>query len=241
MKSLKIVLVALICVVTVTTASAQMKKKVQGSGEIATEERKESGFTGVSTSSAIDVFINQGTSFKVTVEADDNILEYIITEVKDGVLRVHPAKNISIRRAKMMNVYVTMKEIDYLSSSSAGDIIAETAIKAEDLKIKTSSSGDVKAEVYVKNLYLSTSSAGDIILKGTADFVDASSSSAGDIKAIDLSCKVAELTASSAGDIKITVSEKVTARASSAGDVHIYGDPDKVDARSSSAGSVIRK
>lgn len=239
MKSLRIVLIALLAVTTMSSACAQ-RKKVRGSGNVETEKRDLSGFTGVKTGTSIDIYLTQGDKFEVVVEADDNLIEYIITDVDNGVLKVY-FDRVNVREAKKKVVHVTMKEIDYISASSAGDVFGQTPVKADDLKIRTSSAGDVKLEVYAKSLDLSTSSSGDITLSGEADYMKASTSSAGDIKAFELTVKEADVTASSAGDVKITVTERLNARASSAGDVQYRGNPAKVDARSSSAGDVTRK
>ena len=51
----------------------------------------------------------------------------------------------------------------------------------------------------------------------------------------------ADISASSAGDADINVSEKITARASSAGDINYKGNPNYVDAHSSSAGGVHKR
>ena len=225
---------------TIACADAQWRNRVTGNGDVQKEERKATEFTGVRTSSAIDVYLSQGSNPKIVVEADENLLEYIVTEVKDDVLRIYP-DDVNIRKAERMRVYVTMKNVEYISTSSAGDVIGETPVKTESLKISASSSGDVKLEVYAKELFLKTSSAGDITLKGTADYVEASTSSAGDIKAYDLTTKEADLSSSSAGDIKITVTERLKARASSAGDIYYYGNPEYVDAKSSSGGDVVKR
>ena len=240
MRNLKLLFIALLCVATVTSAEAQFNKRVTGNGDVQKEKRETRDFTGIRTSSGIDVYLSQGSSHSVTVEADQNLLEYIVTEVDGNTLRIYP-DDVNIRRAERMRVYVTMVTVESLKTSSAGDIIGETPVNAESLKISTSSSGDVKLEVYADELFLKTSSAGDITLKGTASYVEASTSSAGDIKASALEVEEADLSASSAGDIKITVTERLRARASSAGDIHFYGNPPYVDARSSSGGDVVRK
>ncbi len=239
MKSLKIVLIALLAIVTVLPANAQ-RKRIKGSGDVETEKRDLSGFTGVQTATAIDIYLTQGNKFEVIVEADDNLIEHIVTKVDDGVLKVY-FDRVNVTWSEKKVVHVTMKDIDYIKASSAGDVIGKTLIKAEDLKIRTSSAGDVRLEVIAKSLDLSTSSSGDITLSGEADYLEASTSSAGDIKAYELTVKEADINASSAGDVKITVTERLYARASSAGDIYYRGNPEKVDARSSSAGDVVRK
>ena len=240
MKTVRIMMIMLLTTVMITDVSAQFNKRIKGSGRVVTETRKVDGFTGVKTATAIDIYLTQGNSFNVEVEADDNLMEYIVTRVKSGVLEVY-LDRVNLSYHKKMVVHVTMKEIDYLAASSAGDITCMTPIKADYLKIRTSSAGDIKIDVKANSLDLSTSSSGDITISGSADYLDASTSSAGDIKGYDLVVREADLSSSSAGDIKITVTEKMKARASSAGGIYYAGNPAFVDARSSSAGGVRKR
>ena len=107
----------------------------------------------------------------IAVEADENLHEYIITEIKDGILHVYTDANI--REAEMKRVYVTMKEINSLITSSAGDVIGETPVKTDKLELSASSAGDIKLEVYAKEIEANISSSGDITLTGEADMLDA--------------------------------------------------------------------
>jgi hypothetical protein len=74
-----------------------------------------------------------------------------------------------------------------------------------------------------------------------ADLLKADLSSAGNLNAFDLKVREADISVSSAGDADINVSERITARASSAGDINYMGDPKYVDAHSSSAGGVHKR
>ena len=219
----------------------QIRNTVYGNKKVVKTERNVGSFTGVSTSSAIDVVLSQGDKISVTVEADENLHEYIMTEVKDGTLRVFTKEGISIRDAEMRRVHVTMREINYIGSSSAGDVFGQTSIKTEKLKLTASSAGDIKIEVYAKTIDANGSSSGDLTLTGEADMLDATLSSAGDLNAYNLKVKEADINVSSAGGADIWVTEKLVARASSAGDVNYKGDPKNVDAHSSSAGGVHKK
>ncbi len=71
--------------------------------------------------------------------------------------------------------------------------------------------------------------------------MEADLSSAGDLNAYDLKVREADVSVSSAGGADIFVTEKLIARASSAGDINYKGDPKNVDAHSSSAGGIHRK
>jgi hypothetical protein len=239
MKNFKYLTVVVLCLAIVGCVTCQTRKTVYGNKNVVKKERTAGSFTGVSTSSAIDVILSQGDNNSIMVEADENLHEYIITEIKDGTLHIYTDANI--REAEMKRVHVTMKEINYVGSSSAGDVIGITPVKTSNLKLSASSAGDIKLEVYAQTLDLNGSSAGDITLSGEVDMLDANLSSAGDLNAFNLKTREADVTASSSGDADIYVTEILRARASSAGDVNYKGDPKNVDAHSSSAGGVHKK
>ena len=239
MKSLKILTFA-ICILGITACvNGQMRKTIWGNKKVVTKERKTESFTGIRVSTGIDVYLKQGDVETLSVEADENLHEYIITEVRNGVLNIYTEANI--RDAERKRVYVTMKEIKSIKTTSAGDVIGETPIKTDRLELSASSAGDIKLEVTAKEIDADLSSSGDMTLSGEADMLKADLSSAGDLNAYELKVREADVSASSAGDADINVTEKITARASSAGDINYKGDPKYIDAHSSSAGGVHKR
>lgn len=230
-----------IMALAVTTASlAQFNRTVTGSGNVVTKDRQAAPFSAIKVSSGVDVFLRQGNAEAIKVEADDNLHEYILTEIRNGVLNVYTDR-VSIRRAEKERVYVTCKDLSRISVSSAGDVVGETPLKADDLSIDVSSAGDVRLELHAKNVDIDISSSGDITINGEADIMEADLSSAGDLNAGTFRVREATVSASSAGDADVFVTEKLTARASSAGSINYSGDPKYVDAHSSSAGGIHRK
>jgi hypothetical protein len=239
MKSLKTLTIAITILIISACANGQFRKTVYGNNKVVTKERKTESFTGIKVSTGIDVYLKQGDNETVSVEADENLHEYILTEVRDGVLNIYTEANI--REAERERVYVTMKNINSVRTTSAGDVVGETPVKTDRLELSASSAGDIKLEVSAKEIEIDISSSGDMTLKGEADLLKADLSSAGDLNAFDLKVREADISVSSAGDADINVSEKITARASSAGDINYMGDPKYVDVHSSSAGGVHRR
>lgn len=240
MKSLRIVInLALILAVT-SCIYAQGNRTVRGNGNVVKKERTAQSFEGIKVSTGIDVYLKQGDKESIIVEADENLHEYIITEVKSGVLHIY-YDNVNVREVTVDRVYVTMRNVKSVETSSAGDIIGESTIKTDDIRIGTSSAGDIKLDLSAVNVDVNISSAGNITLTGVAQTLEADLSSAGELKAEDLQVKEADVNVSSAGNATVNVSEKIIARASSAGDIRYYGDPRYVDAHSSSAGSIRKR
>jgi hypothetical protein len=239
MKTLRLLFIGLSVMVISCTVVGQTRKTVHGNHNVTKSEREVGSFTGVKASSGIDVHLRQGDNEEVTVEADENLHEYILTEVKGNILHVYTDANI--RDAEQKRVYVTMKDITSVSTSSAADIFGETPVRTDELELSASSAGDIKLEIFTRELKVSLSSSGDMTLSGETEELEADLSSAGDLNAYGLEAREADISVSSAGDADINVTEKLTARASSAGDINYKGDPKNVDVHTSSAGGIHRR
>jgi len=160
MQSLRFLTIAIAILSISVCSEGQIRKTVYGNNKVVTKERHAEHFTGVRVSTGINVYLKQGNNEAISVEADENLHEYILTEVRDGVLHVYT--EVNIREAERKRVYVTMKEVNSVRTSSAGDVTGETPIKSDRLE-------------------LSASSAGDINYMGNPKYVDAHSSSAGGV------------------------------------------------------------
>ena len=214
-------------------------KSVWGDGHVTKESRKVDSFDGIKTSAGIDVYLFQGDEEKVVVETDDNLQDCIKTEVKGSTL--HCYIDCRVRHSSMMKVYVNYKMLNKIDASSGSDVRGETVMKAESLRIESSSGADVKLEVEAQNISCSSSSGADILIKGKAEDFRGNASSGADIKADGLTVKTCNVSASSAGDIRITVTDRIDADASSGGDVVYYGKPDIEHVHESSGGDVSRR
>ena len=139
MKSLRILTIAIFILGISVCAEGQMRKTVYGNNKVVTKERKAESFSGIKVSTGIDVYLKQGNNESISVEADENLHEYILTEVRDGILRVYT--EVNIRDAERKRVYVTMKEINSIRATSAGDVIGETLVKCDRLELSASKIG----------------------------------------------------------------------------------------------------
>jgi len=214
-------------------------KSVTGNGHVTKITRPVELFDGVKASAGINVYLFQGNEEKVVVEADENLLEFIKTEVKGSTLHCYIDGNIHF--STEMNVYVNYKMLNKIDASSGSDVYGETTIKTETLDIEVSSGADVKVEVEAQKIYCDVNSGSDATIKGNAGHFKGSASSGADIKAQDLKVATCDVSASSAGDIKITVSESIDADASSGGDITYYGNPKREHIEESSGGDVRRR
>jgi hypothetical protein len=216
-----------------------LQESITGNGHVVKQKRDAAEFTGIKVSSGIDVFLTQGDAQNIEVETDENLQDWIKTEVTGSVLHIYTNK--SIRLAKSKKVYLICKTIHSIEISSAGDVTGVTAFKTEKLDIEMSSAGDLNFEAEANTIGISISSAGNAYLKGKTDELKAELSSAGDLNAFDLEAKKGEISVSSAGKARVFITEEASFKSSSAGDIDYKGDPRIKEIQTSSGGSVNKK
>lgn len=207
----------------------------RGNG-VVTDERREiqEEFTAVSASEGLDVFVTQADDFSILLEADENVIDLIGTEIRDGKLRIFCKENIGRATKK---VHVSLPVITALETSSGADLTTKGTIQAGRISLDASSGSDLQVELIADEVDASTSSGADIKLSGEAGMLYADASSGSDIRARNFQVKTCHAEASSGADIDLSVSQSLIAEASSGGDISYSGNPD-IQEKKSVSGSV---
>ena len=233
-KNLSILLIALVLGANIQSFAFSTEK---------TETRNLKDFDKIKVSSGIDLFVRMGETEEVKVVADGDIIDQVITEVKDGTLKIYMKQNNNWNWGitKSRKVYVSVKELERLEASSGSDVNSENTLTGENLKVSASSGSDVNLEIHYKNFTLDTSSGSDARISGKTKNFEAESSSGSDIKAQDLESVICKVSVSSGSDATVNVSDELYANASSGGDVRYYGNPQVKDINESSGGDVTQK
>lgn len=110
--------------------------------------RKVDAFTKIKISSAISVYLSQGNTQGVAVSSeDDNATNKIITEVKNGVLKIYVengAWNGWNWSNKHLKAYVTFTTLEMLDVSGASNVELTDPISVGDLDLDLSGASNMK-------------------------------------------------------------------------------------------------
>ncbi|MCP4551139.1 MAG: DUF2807 domain-containing protein [Bacteroidetes bacterium] len=204
-------------------AQRNNRNRVSGSGNLEKETRKVPPFDALDISNAFDVYLTQGNKESLVIEADDNILKHIYTEVVGGKLRIYIKGNI--RRIKTMRAYISFKMLDEIELSGAVEIHGENAMKFENLMIDASGASEIYLKLTAAKVNLDLSGASDIEFTGSANELVVDASGASDIKAIDFEVDDCILEASGACSVKVFVNRNLEVDASGASTVRYKGSP----------------
>ena len=233
-----LVLATLACSITIPYGGGS--SMIRGSGSMVSEERSVSGVHGVELAMNGTLNIRLGDSEALTIEAEDNLLQYIETSVRGGTLLIKTRSGTNVKSTRSINFVLTVSDLNSVSVSSSGDIIA-SALEDDRCDIEISSSGSISLEsVDCTTLSTRISSSGQVsIAGGSAERQEIRISSSGDYLAPQVVSSDADITISSSGSATVNVLENITGSISSSGDIYYFGDP-QVNVRTSSSGTVQR-
>jgi hypothetical protein len=191
--------------------------------------RSVSGYHGVSVSGSVELFLTQGNEESVVISADDtNVRDKVITEVDNGILRIYLERKNKVQidwpNKNKIRAYVSVKDIDYLSSSGSGKLHIEGNLKTDKLKVDISGSGNVEGAVTTKEFSLGIIGSADADLSGTAEKSEFHISGSGNIKSYDFSTEYCNASISGSGNVRVTVTKELSAHISGSGNVFIKGD-----------------
>jgi putative autotransporter adhesin-like protein len=196
-----------------------------GSGVVKTETRKVSDFHALEIDYPAQVVITQGTAISVKIEAEDNVLPGLKTEVKDGTLNIFYKSNNDkhVNPTKAVKITIVVKDLDDVQFSSAGELTIK-GLKTDQLDFSLNGAGKVVInDIETKILKLDLSGAGSLDATGTADDLDLNISGFGSFEGADLHSQTASITISGAGSATTWVDDELDANVSGAGSINYYG------------------
>jgi phage tail sheath gpL-like len=202
-----------------------------------TEDRSVGTFTKVSMGISGDVYISQGNTPKLTVEADAEILGLIVTEVKNDELKIRYSQS-RVKSKTPIRIWVTTAEIESLYLSGSGNIITETAIKTNEMELKLSGSGNINVkDLSCDEVDAAISGSGNIDVTGSADELSIAISGSGNCNTDEFKTEETDVKISGSGNCKVNATKDLTVAVSGSGSVVYVGNP-TIDASVSGSGKI---
>ncbi len=230
---------------------------VRGSGEVVSEPREVGEFDAVRLASVGELRITQGEAAALTVEADDNLLPLITTEVRNGTLVIGTRPNQSIRPSTGPIYTLTVTTLEEVDISGSGNVLSEPLNSAgltlnisgsgsiqldgaavNEMEIGVSGSGNVTiADLVTEALAVDISGSGNVELTGETSSQTVNIGGSGAYRTAALSSQTATVAVGGSGDATLRVAETLDASVGGSGNVRYRGNP-RVERSVSGSGSV---
>jgi hypothetical protein len=178
---------------------------VTGSGGLRTEVRNVDGFSTIELSGSGDVVLVQSGTESLSIEAEDNLLAHLTSDVSNGTLRLGMEEGVDLHPTLPVTYRVTVEDLTGLQLSGSGSVTA-AGISTPAISIDISGSGDVTAD-------------------GTAGSQTVTVSGSGDYSAVDLISRNSSAEISGSGNVTVTALDVLDAEISGSGNATYTGNP----------------
>lgn len=214
--------------------------KIDGNGNMVTQTRTVSEYNSVALTGSMDVILIKGKEGNLKIEAEENLQQHIVTEVKGGQLNISVEKGYSLNPSRNQDIIITVPftDIEGVNLTGSGDIRSSDMVNAEKFSINITGSGNVKLPLKARNTSANITGSGDIELSGSSVDFDCNVTGSGDISAFDFKCQNVSAMVTGSGDIQIYASESLKASTPGSGDIEYRGNPKKEDFRTMGSGSI---
>jgi hypothetical protein len=189
----------------VSACSSTTGSAVTGSGDLHTESRDVGGFSTIELLGGGDVIIEQDGTESLSIEAEDNLLPDLTSDVSNGTLRLSTADGVSLDPTLAITYRVTVKDLSGLQLSGSGSASA--------------------AGITTPAIAIDISGSGDVSIDGTADDQTVTISGSGNYRAGDLVTLTSSAAISGSGNVSVNVRDDFEAEISGSGNATYTGDP----------------
>ena len=207
------------------------------------EKRDVSSFTEIGLSIPGKLHLKQGNNQSVEIEAKSSTLEKIETIVKGNKLIIRFENERLLWRSfnpGEIEIQITMPEIEGLTISGSGDILADDGINSRSLTMAVSGSGDINLEdLNAEKVSATISGSGNILINdgGGADDLSVSISGSGGVNVSGFEAKNVSVKISGSGNSKVLATDHLNVSVAGSGDVYYKGNP-KINSSVAGSGSV---
>jgi|SRR5262245_35066433 len=189
----------------------------QGSGVPATQTRDVAAFKSVELAGANNVVVRVGGEQSVVVNADDNLVDRVTTDVHSGTLVIANTSG-GFTTNSPMSVDVDVPTLDALTLTGSGNIVV-TGIDAESLEVSLPGSGMITGD-------------------GTATRLDVRVDGSGMVQFAELVASDVRAAVAGSGSVFITATKSLAASVSGSGAIVYAGNPQDVTRSVTGTGAI---
>lgn len=198
--------------------------RVKGNGNLISKTRNVGDYDNIIVTGAFNVSLVHGNEGKLKIKIEDNLLEYLVTEVKGNSLKIKWKKGTNIH-ANQVHIVVPFESINKVVLTGSGDIIGADSIKNTDFEVFLSGSGNIALQINSDSTDVKITGSGKVKLLGKSEELDVLLTGSGDFNSYQLQVNNAEAMLTGSGDIRLSVSNRLDAKITGSGDITYKGNP----------------
>ncbi|HEY6977362.1 MAG TPA: head GIN domain-containing protein [Chitinophagaceae bacterium] len=221
----KIYLFALSATIIAVSCDMMFRKTVHGNGNLTSQQRTVSNAERIKSMGNFSIDIIQGSPSSVKVEADENLLPYILTENSGDRLVIRTKEGYNLSSQNKLKVTVTTDKLEEVELNGSGNVNGIGKFSGADhLKISVAGSGDINLSANTPAVESSIAGTGNITLSGETKSSKIEIAGVGDYKAEDLMSENVEIHIAGSGNARVYAENNLDIHIAGSGDVFYKGN-----------------
>lgn len=198
---------------------------IEGNHNVVTETRNVSAFTELRSEGSFDVYLIKDSVCYVQVEAEENLLPYIDTDVNGDELVIKTHDHRNIKENYTIKIYVHSSAVNSITLEGSGKIDCDTVI-VNNFSIHLDGSGEILVnQALCDKMKTKISGSGEVSITGVSNETDFDISGSGDIHSYGFVQDSCFADISGSGSMYLTVEKFLDVHITGSGTVHYYGNP----------------
>lgn len=242
MKKSNILLLALLIVTLLIIVAGVVFMKIQfnvsvlqGEGPRKEANRELADFSKIKINGKYNVYFTQDSITSLVLTADENLHEFIRTDVRNDELIIEATQ--SIRSRNEMQIMLSGPYLSRVEAMAAAGFYTQNQLTVDKLEIHALASAIMEIHGIFETLIVRQSAGSRIQLEGKTETLDVQSNAGGTVDAFNLESEVARAEANAGASINVNA-RQLRAKANAGGVVNYTGNPTVLEMESNAGGRV---
>lgn len=198
---------------------------IKGDRNIVSIQRMVEPFNGLASTGDFVVVFRQSDACRVTVTVDQNLQDYIYTEVVDGLLTIGTPDNCLLKASKTLLVEIDYTDLTTLDLAGAVKLRNENTLTFDTLKVSCAGASNFDWNMAGNYFEVHIPGASSMKLAGHVGQVRMQLDGASSVDASHLNARIFSLNMAGASKVSLLATEQLDVDLAGAGIVNYKGNP----------------
>ena len=204
------------------------------------ETRQVAAFSRIHAESAFEIDYTSGNSTSLIVEAPDDLMGKIKTEVNNGTLEIS-LKGETNNINSSLKIHLQSPALEAANLEGACQLDLLSALNGTDFHLDLSGASSFRGTIYMKTVFINMEGASTADIGGTTNRFTVEVDGASTLNADKFSAAIADVKAEGASNATIQADSSLDANANGASTISYRGNPVMLNRNTDGAGNIMKE
>lgn len=216
------------------------QNQIRGNGDLTRITRTiDTDFNGLKGYGSIEIIVENGNhDGKVIIEAESNILEYIQTEVNDGMLFIQLKNGHNYNLKKPIKVSFNSNQLSEIYSLGSGNISTHSIQNVKEFYASAKGSANLNLKINSEKAKIEGMGSGKFHLSGETNSLEIFTRGSGTVNAYELKANDINIKKIGSGDTKVNCNGILTVDSRGSGNIFYTGLTKDINSKTLGSGKV---